>query len=196
MRKATKNPDSTIVTDNLKYVSGNSINNKKIAEILLKEQKNFCAYTDEYIRSTDQGDIDHFNPKLKGTCEDSYDNWFIVKSLWNKKKGNKWDRFQPVLHPTAGDFEERIIYMNGDYLVALDSDFEAKNLISLLSLDHPELADNRKKYIKRKREDIIAYNQDEIIFFTILVNCSTCDISYLRAIKEEFGVDIWQILNQ
>ena len=42
MRKAIKIQDSTILTDNLKYVSGNSANNKKVAEILLKEQKNFA----------------------------------------------------------------------------------------------------------------------------------------------------------
>lgn len=46
MRKAVKNPASKIISDNLKYVPDNSANNKKIAEILLKEQKNFCAYTD------------------------------------------------------------------------------------------------------------------------------------------------------
>lgn len=196
MRKAIKNPDSKIIIDNLKYVSGNSTNNKKIAKILLKEQKNFCAYTDEYIRSNDQGDIDHFNPRLKGTQEDNYDNWFVVKSLWNKKKGNKWDHFQPILHPTTDDFEKRIIYIDGDYLAKSDSDFEAKNLISLLNLDDPELADNRKKYIKRKRADMIAYHQDAITFFTILINCASCEISYVRAIKEEFRVDILQILNQ
>lgn len=193
MRKAIKNPDSEIITDNLKYVSGR--NNKKLREILLKEQKNFCAYTDEYISRTDQGDIEHFNPTLKGTPQDGYHNWFIVKSQWNKNKSYKWDKFQPILHPTADDFEERIIYIKGNYFAQSDADIEAKNLINLLQLDNLVLADNRKKYIKRKRDDMIAYNQGAIEFFTTLINCSTCEISYLRAIKEEFGIDIWQILD-
>lgn len=193
MRKALKYPDSKIITDNLKYVSGR--NNKKIREILLKEQKNFCAYTDEYIRiTTDQGDIEHFNPTLKGTPEDNYNNWFIVKSQWNKNKGDKWDKFQPILHPTADDFEERIAYIKGDYFAQSATDIEARNLINLLQLDNLILADNRKKYIKRRKDDMIAYNQGAIEFFTTLINCSTCEISYIRAIKEEFKVDIWQIL--
>lgn len=195
MRKAVKYPDSRIITDNLKYVSENSINNKKIRETLKREQKNFCAYTDEYSSITDANDIEHFNPTLKDTSEDNYYNWFIIKHLRNKQKSNKWEKFQPILHPTADDFEERIIYIEGDYLVNSDSDVEAKNLISLLQLDDLGLADKRKRHVKRKREEIRVFEQDEITFFTTLINCDTCQVSYLRAIKEEFGVDIWQILN-
>src|SRR5215210_5328298 len=194
MRKAVKNPVSKILTDNLKYVPGNSTNNKKIAEVLSKEQKKFCAYTDEYLSITDANDIEHFNPTLKGTSEDNYYNWFKVKHQWNKHKSNKWENFQAVLHPTAEDFEERIIYIEGDYFAKSDSDIEAKNLISLLKLDDAGLADKRKRYIKRKREDMIAYEQDPITFFTTLIDCNTCETSYLRAIKEEFGIDIWEML--
>lgn len=194
MRKAIKNPDSKILTENLKYVSGNSTNNKKIADILSKEQKKFCSYTDEYLSITDANDIEHFNPTLKNTSEDNYYNWFIVKHQWNKHKSNKWENFQPIIHPTAENFEERIIYIDGDYFSKSDSDVEAKNLISLLKLDDAGLADKRKRYINRKREDMIAYEQNPITFFTTLIDCDTCQISYLRAIKEEFGIDIWEIL--
>lgn len=195
MRKAVKNPASKIISDNLKYVPDNSANNKKIAEILLKEQKNFCAYTDEYISRTDAGDIDHFNPTLKDTPDDNYYNLFLIKHQWNIEKSYKWENFKPILLPTADDFEERIIYRDGDYFAKSSSDLEAKNLINLLKLDDLGLADKRKKYIKRKKEDMIAYNQDKITFFTILINCDTCNISYPRAIKEEFGIDIWQMID-
>ena len=127
MRKADKKSDSKIVTGKLNYVIGNSFNNKKIAEILLDEQKNFCAYTDELITRTDAKDIEHFNPTLKDTPDDNYANWFLVKHQWNKEKSYKWQHFQPIIHPTANDFEERIIYVDGDYFAASDSDIEAKN---------------------------------------------------------------------
>lgn len=66
MKKVIKNPNSKIITDQLKYKLGSSTI-KKISEILLKEQKSFCAYTDEYIRRTYARDIEHFNPILKNT---------------------------------------------------------------------------------------------------------------------------------
>lgn len=122
MRKAHKYPDSKIVTDKLRYVSGNSTNNKKIADILFEEQKKFCAYTDEYISRTDAKDIEHFNPTLKDNAQDDYHNWFLVKHQWNKEKSYKCNDFQPILHPTATDFEERIIYINGDYIAKSNSD--------------------------------------------------------------------------
>ena len=104
MRKSIKNPSSKIIADKLKYVSGNSANNKKIADILFAEQKKFCAYTDEYISRTDAKDIEHFDPTLKDTEADNYNNWFLVKHQWNKEKSYKWENYQPILHPTADDF--------------------------------------------------------------------------------------------
>ncbi|MRG46688.1 hypothetical protein GFS24_16315 [Chitinophaga sp. SYP-B3965] len=194
MRKVLKDTESKIIVDELKYIPRNSTNNKKIEEILLKEQKSFCAYTDEYISRTDARDIEHFNPTLKGTPEDNYKNWFLVKSQWNKEKSTKWEKLQPVLHPTANDLEERIIYLDGDYFAKLDTDVEASNLIRLLKLDDQRLTDKRKKYIKRKKEEMAIYNQNPTTFFTILINDDACQVSYLRAIREEFGIDIWQIL--
>lgn len=194
MRKVIKNPNSKIITDQLKYKSGSSTN-KQISEILLQEQKSFCAYTDEYISRTDARDIEHFNPTLKNTTQDNYYNWFLVKHQWNKEKSYKWDMYQPILHPTAKDFEERIIYIDGDYFSKSESDIEVKNLVRLLKLDDLDLAKKRKKYIKRKREEIEVFGQDALTFFSILIADDTCQVSYLRAIKEEFGIDIWVMLN-
>ena len=193
MRKAFKNSNSKILTNNLKYTSGGSTT-KQISELLLQEQKGFCAYTDEYISRTDARDIEHFNPKLKDTIQDNYYNWFLVKHQWNKEKSYKWDKYQPILHPTAQDFEDRVVYVAGDYFAKLDSDVEAKNLVSLLKLDDLELADKRKKYIARKREEIKVFGQDAFTFFSTLIADDTCQVSYLRAIKEEFGIDVWQMI--
>ena len=193
MRKAIKVENSKIVAEKLKYVPQNSTNNRKIAEILLEEQKFFCAYTDEYISRTDAKDIEHFDPTIKGTDADSYSNWFLVKHQWNMEK-KEWGKHQPVLHPTARDLEERIIYSGGDYFVAAKIDQEAENLVKLLKLDDPGLAEQRKKYIARKEQEIQAWHQDPTTFFTVLINADKRSVSYPRAIKEEFGVDILRLL--
>ena len=194
MRRSYKNLLSPIVLNELNYIVGNSANNKKIADLLLDEQKKFCAYTDEYISRTDAGDIEHFDPTLKDTAQDNYYNWFIVKHQWNKEKSNKWAKCQPVLHPTADDFEERIIYVDGDYVAKLSTDIEAVNLIKLLKLDDAALAEKRKKYIARKRMEIDNSGENAKDYFIILINAEPCGVSYLRAIKEGFGIDLWQYL--
>jgi hypothetical protein len=193
MRKAVKDPNSAIIVNGLSYIPKNSANNKKIETVLLQEQKNYCAYTDEYISRTDAKDIEHFNPTIKNTQQDNYLNWHVVKHQWNKEKGKKWADFQPVLHPEAKDFENRVIYYKGDY-VAKSNDVEAGNLIRLLKLDDPMLAEKRKKYIKNTKKLMEYYGADEHVFFNDLMGRDHEQIHYPRAIKEEFGVDIWSIL--
>lgn len=194
MRTVPKNNDSEIITGNLNYIEGNSNNNSKISKILYKEQKGFCVYTEEYLGRADARDIEHFNPNLKGTTGDSYSNWFLVKHQWNIEKSSKWGDFQPVLNPTAIDFEDRIVYDGGDYHVSDINDIEAINLIKLLKLDDIILADERKKYIQRKSKELSVYGVSAEDFFKILIEDDIKQISYLRAIKEEFNINIWDML--
>lgn len=194
MKRIIKKEDSEITEQNLSYLVGNSANNKKISVILYKEQKGFCSYTEEFIGRTDAKDIEHFNPTLKGTDEDSYNNWFLVKHQWNKEKASKWEKFQPILHPTDATFENRILFLKGDYVLADSEDIEAKNLISLLKLDDIILADERKKYIKRKKEEMQIFDVDANTFFKILIHDDMKQVSYLRAIDEEFNINIWKLL--
>ncbi len=140
MRKAVKYLESEIVLKGLIYKKDNSINNREIADILLKEQKGFCAYTDEPISRTSSSDIEHFNPTLKNSTADNYNNWFLVKHKWNQQKSYKWKNYQPVLYPAAEDFEKRVIYLDGDYISNDNDDIEAQNLIELLKLDDAGLA--------------------------------------------------------
>lgn len=192
MRRILKNNDSEIIKSSLNYIQGNSYNNSKISKILYKEQRGFCVYTEEYLGRADARDIEHFNPSLKGTINDSYSNWFLVKHLWNSEKSTKW--FEQILLPTDESFETRIIYDNGDYRISDADDIEAINLIKLIKLDDLMLADERKKYINRKRNEIAKFGISPGDFFSILIEDDIKQISYLRAIQEEFGIDIWNMI--
>lgn len=194
MRRIIKDDNSEIVTQNLKYIEGNSTNNQNISKILFKEQKGFCAYTEEYIGRADARDIEHFNPNLKGTNNDSYSNLFLVKHLWNSEKSSKWDKYQPILYPTDENFNSKIIYDNGDYRVANSNDMQSSNLVRLIKLDDLILADERKKYIRRKKDEIERFGQSANDFFEILIQADIKQISYLRAIQEEFNIDIWNMI--
>jgi len=194
MKRVNKNPNSEILTSGLTYIVGNSANNGNISEILFAEQNGFCAYTEEYIGRADAKDIEHFNPHLKGTDQDGYDNWFLVKHQWNLEKTSKWDNLQPVLNPTAVNFEERIVYDKGDYRVNSEDDEEAKHLIELIKLDDPVLADERKRYIKRKKDEMEKYGSDAETFFQDLIEINLKQISYLRAIETEFDIPIVEMI--
>jgi hypothetical protein len=62
-------------------------------------------------------------------------------------------------------------------------------------LDDAILADERKRYIKRKRDEMDKYGTDAKTFFQDLIEINIKQISYLRAIDEEFNISIVEMIN-
>lgn len=195
MKRILKSQNSKIILENLIYKSNGD--NSKLGEILLKEQKGFFAYTEHYIGFEDANDIEHFNPNLKDKLEDNYFNWYKVKHLPNQRKTKNW--IEPILMPYEDDFEERIIYSDGEYF-AKPNDDKANNIIILLDLNNQKKVEDRKNYIRRRKEALSDRNlktKSEITsYFKDKVNNEIKTICYLRAIQEEFKIDIWNMIPQ
>ncbi|HUN17742.1 MAG TPA: HNH endonuclease domain-containing protein [Saprospiraceae bacterium] len=192
MKRVLKLHNSKIIALNLSYKEKGD--NSELAKILYDEQKGFCAYTETFLGRSDKKEIDHFNPKSNFSERNKYHNLFLVKGQWNNEKSNKWDNFQPVMHPTDPDFETRILYDQGDYYAANSVDIEAKHLIELLKLDDPDLAIERKKYINRKRGELAAFGSSIEDFFKTLISDDINSIQFLRAIECEFQIDIKSLI--
>lgn len=189
MKKIIKKTDSFVLQNNLQYIVGGD--NKVLSKALLNEQKSFCAYTEEYIGINDSPDVEHFNPNLKGKTEDSYNNWYIVKHKPNQRKTNNWK--VPILDPCDEDFEERVIYVDGDYIWK-PGDIEAENLITLLNLRDQIFVKERKRYIKRRKERIAELGISPEEYFRDRIDKDIDQVKYLRAIQEEFKIDIWNMI--
>ncbi len=188
MKRIIKDSNSEIIQKKIIYKKGS---NKELSKVLLKEQKNFCAYTEEYIGINDAVDIEHFNPNLKFTDKDSYDNWFMVKHKPNNLKRTNW--VEPILHPTDADFEDKLIYFEGLFLYK-PNDVATKNLIDLLKLNDEIFVKYRKKYIERKKERIKEKSTTPDEYFKEQILFDIESIKYLRAIQEEFKINIWDMI--
>lgn len=174
------------------YSLTNGKKNKKIREILLKEQKKICAYTESYIGREDGGEIDHFNPELKGKPEDGYHNYFVIKSQWNKEKNDHWDLFQPILHPTDEELEKRICFNPKEARFYTDpTDLEANNLVNFLNLNDPDLIRQRKLYLERKRKEIERFKESPEEHFKTLLIEEPKAVYYIRAINETFNINVF-----
>jgi uncharacterized protein (TIGR02646 family) len=187
MRQVIKFADSEIIRSQLAYKSGN---NDQLRELLAQEQHSICAYTETYLATTDDAHIEHFNPTLKDTADDGYSNWFLVKALWNVRKATKWANYQPVLHPTADDLSQRILYFDGNYVAADPADTDAVNLIRLLNLDNARLADERRRYIASKRSQITNLNIPAQQYFSDRMQDYPEGVYFIRALEEELAVTI------
>ncbi|MCK8492020.1 MULTISPECIES: hypothetical protein [Spirosoma] len=188
MRRVKKDADSEVIKRKVKFKAGE---NDLLRQLLADEQHTLCAYTETYLGPSDDAHIEHFNPTLKGTNEDSYTNWFLVKSLWNTKKSRKWADYQPILHPTAEDLEQRILYFAGGHYVAADpNDVAAQNLIRLLDLDNARLADQRKRYVQSKKQQIGNLRQSAQQYIDELLVTYPEGVYFIRAIEEELDVKV------
>jgi hypothetical protein len=94
-----------------------------------------------------------------------------------------------MIHPKQGDFEERIIYDEGDYLYKPD-DIEARNLIAYLHLNNDTLSRERKNALKRLKDLLAALDNDMEKFIPYLKEFQATPVSFPRMIKEEFGIDL------
>ncbi|GAB3911364.1 hypothetical protein GCM10028803_52610 [Larkinella knui] len=190
MRRIDKDSESLIIKENLSYKGKGR--DSRLSSLLYDEQNHLCAYTEEYIGRADRGEIEHFDPNLKFSDEDGYLNWFLVKAQWNSEKGDKrrWNKFQPLMHPTAEDFETRILYDKGRYILANENDIEARNLRDYLKLDDEELAKQRVNYILRLKSDLILSGLSNQEFIDTRLVMYRNDIYYIRAIEEELQVKV------
>jgi hypothetical protein len=79
------------------------------------------------------------------------------------------------------------LYVNGHYILATEDDIEAEHLRSLLKLDDPQLAYDRKSYIARCKEQINKTQIPTKEYFDLELEQYPKGVIYLRALKEEFG---------
>ena len=185
MNRINKPQDSSIRLDNLVY------GNRALLLRLIDEQHQICAYTQARFTPTHAADTDHFNPTLKNTDQDGYENWFAISTKWNRKKGSvkKWIRYQPILHPTAIDFENRVIYRNGIYDYE-ENDLEAKNLINYLNINQEQLTVQRKNHLNLLRIILNTYCHNDLTELrNFMLNEQPQLIQFNRAIQNELGIN-------
>ena len=77
---------------------------RQIRETLLNEQRRFCRYSERFVQATDSCDVEHLDPRLKGTDRDGYWNWYAVLHWINSlNKPRKIEAFLPILEPHSPD---------------------------------------------------------------------------------------------
>jgi hypothetical protein len=149
MRYLKKVPTSEIVQQNLNYKKGATVANRKIRQILSAEQLGFCAYSERFLRPLDAFDVEHFDPRLKHTDQDSYWNWYSVLHWVNQHKAKKIEPFEPLLAPYADDLMTRIRYAEGIFVPIDPNDHLVQNLIDFLGVNRPEVYEERRKHVRR-----------------------------------------------
>lgn len=117
----------------------------------LETDSGFCAYTERFFEPLHAVDIEHFDPRKKGTPEDNATNWFAVLHAVNLRKARKIENHLPMLHPLDPSLTARIRFDKKRliFLPVNSTDREVENLLDWLGTNLPGVVAERKKHIER-----------------------------------------------
>jgi len=190
MKYLQKIDDSEIVEEEWTY--DRAPDRPKIRLALLGEQRGFCAYSERYVSKTDAVDIEHFDPRIKGTTNDNYRNWYAVLHWLNIHKPKFIEPHLPILPPSAADLSERITYEDGLFQIVEEGDTEAQNLINFLGWNKPEVVEDRQKHVQRVQfmQEMLG---DEELFLNQL-RSDKMNLSFATALEVELGIDVDALL--
>lgn len=162
----------------------------KILDWLMTIQKNFCAYTEERKeKATDLYNVEHFDPRLKGTDHDGFDNWYGVLQFHNNRRPRKIEKYLPLPNLNDPTLTHRIEYREGFYFPKEDSDQEVKNLSDFLNLNEINSAEERDKYIKNLRGSF-ATGSELLNYFQTRPE----KLRFPTAVEAEFGISLDEII--
>lgn len=197
MKFLKKHTNSKIITENLKY--SNVSDRDTIREILLKEQKGFCAYSEEFFKNADGKQIEHFYPQNEyPQKKDEYSNIYLVKEHINQNRPKKLTTqtrtLLPILNPYSNEITNRIKYAKGRYKFEVeDDDIEAKNFRDFLNLNRPELVEDRKNHVQRVLKiKELASNETE---FMQVLSKDKLYLSYITVLENELDQNFENLLN-
>ena len=200
MKFLSKSLDSEILIQGLVYkINGD---NTKLRNLLITEQKNYCAYTEKYLQPLEQVDVEHFDSAKKGTIEDNYFNYYAVITTANKYKKDEKYRgtsfFQNRFFQDHIQLNGRISFSNNIYFEMDEADIEARNFIDFLGLNHPKLSEERKKHVNRMSDHFqnANFNLEKIKEHFIKYPSELSFITAINVEFEEFKFDFTELLNE
>lgn len=194
MKFLCKKADSTVLEEALVY-GGNSVHNKRIRELLIAEQFNFCAYTEKNLQPLDSVEVEHFNSALK--YNDNYYNYYaVIRNANLYKRDEKYQGasfFENLFFQNEQLFNQRIGFANNIYYEIDENDLEARDFIDFLGLNHPILSQQRSNHVKRLKEIFgIASFSDEGI--EAYFSKHKDELSHITAIEEAFNLSLLKLI--
>lgn len=186
MRYLRKSLHSKIIKQGCRYATQH--HRPQIRNELLKEQQNFCAYTERYIEPVDACDIEHFDERKKSSDDDSYWNWYAVHHWINLRK-RSIEHFLPILSPYDETLADRVCYRNGEFQAVNLTDHEALHLIEFLGWNDPTLAAYRAKTVARIKDLRTLFDDDDAMFLAY-ITARPEYLSFISVLEVEFGLPL------
>lgn len=204
MKFLPKRTTSAVLTQSLRYKKGQTTNNRNLLDLLLAEQKGFCAYTEEVLlENTLCPEVEHFNANLK--YNDNYYNYYVVSSYINQQKAKKDKKgtykealfFESLFFHSSDVLLNRIKYEDGIFQERALGDMEAKQFIDYVGLNDPIVKKKRDNTVRRLKNTIASFTKQQMVsYFKQEILQEKEAISFITAIEHEFNIDLSDIIDE
>lgn len=186
MKFAAKKTHSEFLVRKLRY--SQSRDRAGIREILFREQRGYCAYSEVYLYEADGKDIEHFLSQAEHpNLQDDYTNLYLVDKLVHSHKKKKLDKNIDILHPK--DVVNQIQYNPTTYICeALDNDAATNNLIEYLQLNNESLVRRREHEVGRIALLRNFLSSDELVEYMQNIEDKH---SFLSQLESSFGIELF-----
>ena len=185
MRYLNKTESSRILTERWQYAR--AADRGPIRNELLAEQLGFCAYSERFIKKTDAVDIEHFDPRLKPTPQDSYWNWYAVLHWMNQHNARTIERFEPLPRPFDPTIRGRVRYVDGLFFPKDDDDIKVRNLIEFLGWNKQQVVNDRRKHVAKVLDLQRRLKLDSVAEFVEFLYSDPDNLSFATALEAALG---------
>ncbi len=202
MKFFVKTNDSKILTEGLTYQKNNAENNRRLRDVLIEEQSNFCAYTEQYFKNLDSVEVEHFNSTKK--YNDDYFNYYAALRKPNQykkdieyklKAENNESFFGSLFFQDNEELNRRIVYVDGTYEEKDLKDLEAYGFIDFIGLNNDLLFNDRQNHLNRLKNIFNAanFNKEDILNYFRKHNE---ELSFVTALEAELEIDLSEFYNR
>ncbi len=198
MKFLSKRNDSAILAEGIIYkLKGD---NSRLREMLIKEQRGFCAYTEKRINRLDSVDVEHFDSTKKG--DDDYFNYYATLHEANFRKIKKAAEhegaafFSSLFFHDKEELDRRIHYMTEErvYEEAKSGDLEAASFIDFLGFNDNCLYEERLSHLRMLKDIFLCdakYDKEEML---VWFKKHPEHLSFITAVEAEFSIDLSAII--
>jgi hypothetical protein len=199
MKFLIKSSNSPILLAGMNYREKATTNNKRLRLQLLREQKNFCAYTEKYITEIDTTAVDHCDSSKKYS-DDYYNYYTVIAWANNAKKDEQYagaSFFDNLFFQNPVLLNQRIFFSKEEnkYVPRDKEDKEVKDFIDFLGFNHHDLFEYRRKHIGRLKTAFAGLSKEEIIEeLREDLQEDPEQLNFITAIEAEFDIDLSSLL--
>lgn len=164
-----------------------------IRENLMRVQQNFCAYSEKHLQNLDSVDIEHFDPRIKGTAEDGFRNWYAALGKINGRRRRRVLPEELFPDPGTADIQARIKYEDGQFQAVDPLDEEIESLIRFIRANDELTLSHRAAHVSRIA-DIRKWKTQAELHEYLLKH--PAELSFPSALESELGIPAFELIRQ